>query len=40
MCIGNLQMQGTNMSRDARETVFGVFDQVQNKPGCTATEDG
>ena len=23
-----------------RKTVFGVFEQVQHKPGCTATEDG
>ena len=22
------------------KTVFGVFDQVRYKPGCTATEDG
>ena len=23
-----------------RKTVFGVSDQVRQKPGCTATEDG
>ena len=23
-----------------RKAVFKVFDQVQNKPGCTTTEDG
>ena len=23
-----------------RKPVFGVSDQVQRKPGCTATEDG
>ena len=23
-----------------RKPVFGVFDQVRYKPGCTATEDG
>ena len=23
------------MSRDARKHVFGVFDQVRHKPGCT-----
>ena len=23
-----------------RKPVFGVSDQVQHKPGCTATEDG
>ena len=40
MYIVNLQMQGNNMSRDARKPVYGIFDQVQNKPGCTATEDG
>ena len=28
------------LSRDARKPVFGVSDQVQYKPGCTATEDG
>ena len=29
-----------NMSRDARNTVFGVSDQVRHKPSCLATEDG
>ena len=29
-----------NMSLVMRKPVFGVSDQVQFKPGCTATEDG
>ena len=29
-----------NMSLVLRKPVFGVFDQVLYKPGCTATEDG
>ena len=29
-----------NMSRVARKPVFGVFDQVQHKLSCTATEYG
>ena len=28
------------MSRIMRKPVFGVYDQVRHKPGCTATEDG
>ena len=28
------------MSLLVRKLVFGVFDQVPHKPGCTATEDG
>ena len=31
---------GDSMSHDVRKPVFGVFDQVRHKPGCTATEDG
>ena len=27
------------MSHDARNLVYGVSDQVQHKPGCTALED-
>ena len=29
-----------NTSLVLRKPVFGVFDQVRHKPGCTATEDG
>ena len=29
-----------HLSRDVRKPVFGVSDQVRNKPGCAATEDG
>ena len=29
-----------HMSLVVRKPVFGVFDQVRHKPGCTATEDG
>ena len=29
-----------NMSLVLRKPVFGVFDQVRYKPGCTAAEDG
>ena len=29
-----------NMSLLVRKPVFGVSDQVPNKPGCTVTEDG
>ena len=29
-----------NMSLVVRKPVLGVSDQVQHKPGCTATEDG
>ena len=29
-----------DMSLVLRKLVFGVSDQVQHKPGCTATEDG
>ena len=29
-----------HMSLVLRKPVFGVFDQVRHKPGCTATEDG
>ena len=28
------------MSLVVRKPVFGVFDLVPHKPGCTATEDG
>ena len=28
------------LSLVVRKPVFGVFDQVRHKPGCTATEDG
>ena len=28
------------LSLVVRKLVFGVFDQVQHKPGCTTTEDG
>ena len=28
------------MSLVVRKPVFGVFDQVRHKPGCTTTEDG
>ena len=28
------------MSLVVRKPVFGVSDQVQHKPGCTASEDG
>ena len=28
------------LSLVVRKPVFGVFDQVGHKPGCTATEDG
>ena len=30
----------TYLSLVVRKPVFGNFDQVQHKPGCTATEDG
>ena len=30
----------SKMSLVLRKPVFGVSDQVQHKPGCTATEDG
>ena len=30
----------SHMSLVLRKPVFGVFDQVPHKPGCTATEDG
>ena len=29
-----------NMRRVARKLVFGVYDQVRHKPGCTVIEDG
>ena len=37
--IAHNQLQ-VQMSSVTREPVFGVFDQVRHKPGCTATEDG
>ena len=36
----NLLQTVADMSHVTREPVFGVSDQVQYKPGCTATEDG
>ena len=29
-----------DMGLIVRKPVFGLFDQVRHKPGCTATEDG
>ena len=30
----------TNLSRDARKTVFWVSDHARHKPACTVKEDG
>ena len=35
-----LKVYKVHMSLVVRKPVFGVFDQVRHKPGCTATEDG
>ena len=36
----HFKITGQQMSLVVRKPVFGVFNQVRYKPGCTATEDG
>ena len=37
---GSTEFHQIYMSLVVRKPVFGIFDQVRHKPGCTAIEDG